>query len=66
MKTKCSYANKYQAMRPPRCGCLTCRDKWERREVYGRGPAQQVLDNLRAINKDMQLAVRRKFWTEMG
>lgn len=26
--TKCSYADKYQAIRPPTCGCDVCAIKW--------------------------------------
>lgn len=27
-KEKCSYANKYKAIRPPTCGCQHCWVKW--------------------------------------
>lgn len=28
-EVKCSYADRYEAKRPPKCGCLTCETKWE-------------------------------------
>lgn len=28
MKKSCSYANKYKAIRAPKCGCKTCKKKW--------------------------------------
>jgi hypothetical protein len=28
MKEKCSYADKYKAIRKPTCGCNTCNIKW--------------------------------------
>lgn len=27
-RLKCSYADKYKAIYPPRCGCETCWNKW--------------------------------------
>lgn len=27
-RDKCSYADKYKAIRPPRCGCKVCEKKW--------------------------------------
>lgn len=27
-RVKCRYANKYKAIYPPKCGCLTCEQKW--------------------------------------
>lgn len=30
MKNKCSYADKYQGKRPPKCGCKTCNKKYEK------------------------------------
>lgn len=28
-KVKCKYADKYKAMREPKCGCVECWIKWE-------------------------------------
>jgi hypothetical protein len=36
MKDKCSYADKYKAIYPPRCGCKTCKDKWDNRPIKGK------------------------------
>jgi len=33
MKNKCTDADRYQAKRPPRCGCASCAKKWERAEI---------------------------------
>ena len=32
MKAKCSYADKYKAMRKPTCGCLECERKWKEKQ----------------------------------
>ena len=32
MKKKCRYADKYKAIRPPKCGCEACKKKWEERK----------------------------------
>ena len=31
--TKCSYADRYKAVRPPKCGCFVCETKWEIAEL---------------------------------
>jgi hypothetical protein len=28
MKLVCSYASKYKAIYPPKCGCAVCAEKW--------------------------------------
>lgn len=30
-KEKCSYADKYKAIRKPTCGCRACNEKWNER-----------------------------------
>jgi len=33
MKTKCGYADKYKAIRAPKCGCKACQDKWDAKKA---------------------------------
>jgi hypothetical protein len=33
-REKCSYADKYKAMRAPTCGCITCEKKWAEKNSY--------------------------------
>jgi hypothetical protein len=41
MLTRCSYAAKYKATRPPRCTCDVCWEKWEEKEdVFKRALAR--------------------------
>lgn len=37
-RKKCSFADQYQAIYPPTCGCDTCWDIWDKK--YGEGPWQ--------------------------
>lgn len=32
VKYKCSYADKYKAIRKPTCGCKVCEDKWNAKD----------------------------------
>jgi hypothetical protein len=34
MKKACSYAKKYKAIYPPKCGCEVCAKKWEAKQKY--------------------------------
>jgi len=29
MREKCTYADRYQARRPPTCGCRQCNEMWQ-------------------------------------
>ena len=31
-RSNCSYAKKYKAIFPPKCGCLACERKWNRKK----------------------------------
>ena len=58
MKDKCSYADKYKAMKPPTCGCKLCNEKWNRKQkliregkMRGGRPTQIIKDKTKYDRK---------------